>query len=131
MHLSAQTRYGTRALIDLASERQDGPISVASIARRQDLSVKFLEQIMSRLKATSLVRVVRGRGYSLARDPRDISLNDILQALEVSEKVVHCLEPGKDCSREECCPTRRIWQGLDRVVSDYLAEFTLADLVAG
>ena len=79
----------------------------------------------------SLVRVVRGRGYSLARDPRDISLNDILQALEVSEKVVHCLEPGKDCPREECCPTRTIWQGLDRVVNDYLAEFTLADLVAG
>ena len=84
MKLSTKGKYGLRALIDLAQYSEDSPVSITSIARRQDISERYLEQLMSKLKKAGLVKSIRGAngGYVLAKEAKDISVGDVLRALE-------------------------------------------------
>ena len=115
MKLSTKGRYGLRALIDLAQYSAEAPVSITSISARQDLSERYLEQLMSMLKKAGLVRSVRGAGggYVLAKDMAEISVGDVLRALEGSLEPVECagLEPDGECKASDHCVTKYVCRG--------------------
>lgn len=120
MKLSTKGRYGLRALIDLAQNSGEEPVSITSISTRQDLSERYLEQLMSMLKKAGLVRSVRGAGggYVLARKLEEISVGDVLRALEGSLEPVDCagFEPDGGCSVSDSCVTKYVWKKLMTVL---------------
>lgn len=131
MKLSTKTRYGTRALVELAAAYGGEPISVRELAERQNLSEKYLEQIMAPLKAAGLVKSVRGigGGYTLARPPSEVRLADIYHVLEGSAAPVDCVDHPDACPMLEVCPTRQTWVELKEAVETVLGRTTLQDLL--
>ena len=131
--LSTKGRYGLRALIDLAQYSEQTPVSITSISSRQDLSERYLEQLMSMLKKSGLVSSVRGAGggYILAKDMREISVGDILRALEGSLEPVECpgLEPDGECKAADSCVTKYVWQRINESISRTVDEIMLDQLV--
>lgn len=134
MKLSTKGRYGLRAIVDLAVNQQQGPVSISSIAARQSLSENYLEQLMSRLKKAELVRSVRGAqgGYVLQRDPEKISVGDVLRALEGDITPVACIgidgmEGG--CSSAHTCVTKYVWQRINESVNDTVNHIFLDALI--
>ena len=105
MKLSTKGRYGLRALIDLAQYSEETPVSITSISKRQDISERYLEQLMSMLKKAGIVKSIRGAngGYILARDAKEISVGEVLRALEGSLEPVECagLDPRGGCQASE------------------------------
>jgi len=130
MQLSTRTRYGCRALVELALNHQNGAMSLSEIANQQDISVKYLAQIFPPLKAAGLVRSIRGPrgGYTLARDPSDIRLSDIVHVLEGSLAPVECVDAPDLCRRSGACVTRNVWETLRDRMEDVLQSMTLSDL---
>jgi len=131
MFLSKEVRYGTRAMIEIAMAYSNGSISATEIARRQELSLKFLEQILRALKAAGLLKATRGiqGGYALARPPEAILLSDIFKAIEGSPCLTECIEQPQSCSRVETCPTRDIWIEMTEKLAGVLETTTLRSLV--
>lgn len=133
MKLSTKGRYGLRALIDLAQYSGEGPVSTVSISARQDLSERYLEQLMSLLKKAGLVKSVRGAGggYILAKELKDISVGDVLRALEGSLDPVECagLEPDGECRVSENCVTKYVWQKINESINRTVDEISLEQLV--
>jgi len=130
MKLSTKARYGTRALLDLAVHTDDGPVQIRKIAKRQEISERYLWHLLDYLRGAGLVRGVRGSrgGFVLARDPSEIKLSDLLQILEGPIAIVDCV--GLEiCDRADRCVTREIWSLLNRTFVDVLDSITLADLV--
>lgn len=127
MKLSTRGRYGTRLMIDLAQHYAMGPIPLNEIARRQDLSAKYLEQLIILLKGAGLIRSVRGRrgGYMLARKPEDINLGEIVETLEGKLSLVDCVLEPELCYRAIKCPTRDIWVGMTGMLKKQLCSLTL------
>jgi len=132
MKLSTRTRYGLRAMVQLAAHEGDRPLGVSAIAAEQELSPKYLHSLMTSLKAAGLVRSVRGTrgGFLLKRDAGEISLDQVVQALEGSISLVDCVEQAGICGRAETCPPRDVWVGLATKLRQYLAEVSLQDLVS-
>jgi Rrf2 family cysteine metabolism transcriptional repressor len=132
MRLSTRGRYGTRLMVDLAQHYAEGPIPLAEIAKRQDLSAKYLEQLIMLLKGAGLIRSVRGRrgGYVLAKKPAQISVGEIVEALEGKLSLVDCVLDPDLCYRAEECPTRDIWVGITDVVKKELYSLSLGDILA-
>ncbi|PKN19676.1 MAG: hypothetical protein CVU71_04695 [Deltaproteobacteria bacterium HGW-Deltaproteobacteria-6] len=131
MKLSTRSRYGTRMMTDLADHYGSNPILLKDIAKREDISEKYLSLIVIPLKSAGLIQSVRGAhgGYSLTRRPEEITVRDILQALEGEICLVDCVQDAKRCSRISTCPTRDIWGMLGEKISETLKAITLADLV--
>ena len=131
MRVSTRGRYGTRLMVDLAQHFADGPIPLAEIAKRQDLSAKYLEQLIILLKGAGLIRSARGRrgGYMLARKPEDISVGEIVETLEGKLAVVDCVTEPELCHRSPECPTREIWVGATDVLKNQLFSLTLQDIL--
>ena len=131
MKLSTRSRYGTRLLLDMAQHYNQGPIQLGDIAKRQDISVKYLEQIIIPLKKAHLVESVRGPkgGHILARPPQEINLAEIVALLEESGSLAECSEHAEICRRADSCPTRPIWKEASQAMFDKLKSVTLADLV--
>jgi len=131
MKLSTRSRYGTRLLLDMAQHYDQGPIQLGDIARRQEISVKYLEQILIPLKKARFVDSVRGPkgGHVLARPPEEITVAEIVALLEDGASLVECTEHAEVCGRAGTCPTRRIWQEASQAMFDKLKSITLADLV--
>lgn len=131
MRVSTRGRYGTRLMVDLAQHFADGPIPLAQIAKRQDLSAKYLEQLIILLKGAGLIRSARGRrgGYMLARKPEDISVGEIVETLEGKLAVVDCVTEPDLCYRSPECPTREIWVGMTDVLKNQLFFLTLQDIL--
>jgi len=131
MRLSTRGRYGTRLMVDLAQHYADGPIPLAMIAKRQDLSAKYLEQLIILLKGAGLIRSVRGRsgGYMLARKPENISVGEIVETLEGKLAVVDCVLEPHLCYRAIECPTRHIWVGMTDVLKKQLFSLSLKDIL--
>lgn len=132
MRISTKGRYALRILIDMAQHREDGYISLKTIAERQGISKRYLDQIMMLLQRTDYLRSTRGfqGGYKLAKPPREYTVGDILRATEGSITPLACLENGgEDCSRHEDCLARHVWQGLDDVMAQYLDSLTLQDIL--
>ena len=130
MRLSTKMRYGTRGMLDLALHFGQGPQSLASIAERQDLSVKYLENLLGALRVAALVRSLRGAqgGYELARHPRQITLRDLYEVLEGPEGFAPCTPPGPPCLRQDDCVTHDIWGQMFEAAMQVLSSTTLADL---
>lgn len=134
MKLSTKGRYGLRALIDLAQNSTEEPVSITSIAERQEISERYLEQLMSKLKKSGIVKSIRGAagGYILARPMEEISVGDILRALEGSLDPVDC--PGlleKGCKSADSCVTKYVWKRINDSINRTVDEIRLDQLVKG
>ena len=131
MRLSTRGRYGTRLMVDLAQHYADGPIPLAEIAKRQDLSAKYLEQLIILLKGAGLIRSARGRrgGYMLARNPEDINVGEIIETLGGRLALVDCVAEPELCERSPECPTRGIWVGMTDILKKQLFSLNLQDIV--
>ena len=133
MMISTKGRYALRFLVDLAEHQRDGFVPLKEVSIRQEISEKYLEIVVKELVKGGLLAAMRGKGggYRLNRSPEEYSIKSILELMEGPLAPVACLEPGQDaCPRINGCRTLPLWQGLDKVISDYLAQFTLADLCA-
>lgn len=132
MMISTKGRYVVRMLLDIAQHQGEGYVSMKSIAERQDLSKKYLEQFTAQLAKAGLLEIRRGNqgGYRLLKEPQQITLADVLQLTEGSMCPVACLEhtPNR-CQRCDTCLTLPAWEGLNRVVNDYLTSVTLQSLL--
>ena len=130
MRLSTRMRYGCRAMAELAVAYPREAVSVREIAENQRLSVKYLEHIASALKEAGLVRAIRGMhgGYALCRPPAQISLSDILHALEGSSAPVECVDNPSLCPFWEICPTRETWVEMGEAIEGVLRRTTLQNL---
>ncbi|MCT4544573.1 MAG: RrF2 family transcriptional regulator [Vallitalea sp.] len=133
MKLSTKGRYGLRAMIDLVQNSQKDNISLKSISERQGISMNYLEQIIAILKKSGYVKSTRGAkgGYSLAKEPKDISVGDILRALEGDLNPVDCtlVNDGKQCDDVDCCITKIVWKKISDSINDVVNNITLQDLV--
>ena len=131
MKLSTRGRYGTRLMVDLAQNYAAGPIPLAEIADRQDLSVKYLEQLIIPLKAAGLIRSVRGRrgGYTLSRKPAKISVGQIIDTVEGDLALVDCVADPEICERSDDCPTRSIWAKMTDLLERNLYSTSLQDIL--
>jgi len=131
MKLSTRTRYGIRAILELAENHNKGPLQVNTIAREEDISGKYLEQLMAILKSAGLVRSVRGSkgGYILAKAPNLIKLNEVFNCLEGPVVTVECVENKDYCARTADCVARQVWMQVQQAITDVLYSITLQDLV--
>ena len=132
MLISTKGRYALRVMIDLAEHQAEGFIPLKVIAERQEISEKYLESIIKLLVKAKLLNGVRGKGggYKLTKSPEQYTIGSILRLTEDSLAPVSCLEPGASaCPRAAECRTLSLWQGLDKVINDYLDNVTVADLM--
>ena len=131
MKLSTRGRYGTRALLELALNWGGGPVLLKDVAQRQQISLHYLEHLITPLIAAGLVRSTRGArgGVSLARPPQEIRLSDVIQLLEGSIAPVECVNNPETCPRSDFCATRDLWSELKKAVDGVLESTTLQDLV--
>ena len=131
MKLSTRSRYGTRLLLDMAQHYNEGPIQLGDIAKRQAVSVKYLEQIIIPLKKAHYIESVRGPkgGHILTKPPDKITVGEIVALLEDSSCLVECCEDTTVCNRADLCPTRLLWKEASEAMFDRLTAITLADLV--
>jgi Rrf2 family protein len=131
MKLSTRTRYGTRALLELALHREEEPVFLKDIAREQQISLSYLEQLIAPLIAGGIIRSTKGPrgGISLAKNPEKIKLSEVTRLLEGSVAPVDCVNDPGTCDRSELCVTRDIWCELKMVVDGVLESTTLQDLV--
>ena len=127
MKLSARSRYGTRMMVELAQKYNEGPMQIGEIARNQDISVKFLEQLIIPLKKANMVESVRGPkgGHMLAKAPEEISVGEIVRTLENDTVLVKCIGQPEICDRYKTCVTREIWGAATKALYDELDSFTL------
>lgn len=132
MKLSTRGRYGLRAMIDMAQNADQGPIATRTIAERQGISERYLEQLMVPLKRAGLVKSVRGSqgGYILGRKPEQITAGDIIRVLEGPIAPVECVsEVNPDsCERADYCVTRVLWTKVRNAIAEVLDAYSLADL---
>ena len=132
MKISTKGRYALRMMLDLAMDTSGEPVRIKDVAERQEISVKYLEQIVSILAKAGYVRSIRGPqgGYRLSREPEDYTVGMILRLTEGSLTPVECAEaePGA-CSREDTCVTRKLWKELDEAIRSVVDKYTLEDLV--
>lgn len=132
MKISTRGRYALRLMLDLALESGDEYIKIREIARRQDISEKYLEQIVNILNKAGFVRSVRGAsgGYKLAREPKEYTVGMILRLTEGSLVPVECVEYAEsDCSKYDLCATIEVWKKLSEAISNVVDSVTLEDLV--
>lgn len=132
MKISTKGRYALRMMLDIAAHQGDGFVTLKEIAARQEISKKYLEQIALQLTQTGLLHAARGHrgGYRLAKAPEDYTVLQILLVTEGSLAPVACLEQTPNaCPRRAHCPTLPLWEGLERLVQDYLSGVTLQALM--
>jgi len=131
MRLSTKARYGARAMLDIAMNYEKGPVSLKGLAKRQDISAKYMEQLIPLLKVAGLIRSVRGAwgGYTLSKDIHQIKLRDIIDALEGSVFPVDCVDNPEMCDRSKKCVTYEIWKDIQNTINNMLDSLTLADMV--
>ena len=131
MKLSTKSRYGLRALFDIAYNAGMLPGQIKDISRRQNISARYLEQIFQELKRAGLLKSKRGPqgGYRLTRKPEEINLLDIVRATEGKLSLVECDPPGKDaCDFDSHCVTQEVWKKASSCLAEYLESVTLEDL---
>ena len=131
MRISTRTRYGMRAMLELAIAYGAGPLQIKVIADRQKISNKYLEQLVGIIKTAGLLRSLRGPhgGYVLTKPPQDIKLSEIFRALEGPVLTVECVENEQACDMYADCITRRLWIEVNDAILNVLTGKTLADLV--
>ena len=133
MKLSTRSRYGTRMMLDLASHYEEGPVQIGEIAKREDISVKYLEQLIIPLKKNGFVKSLRGPkgGHMLAKHPGDISMGEVVRALEGGIDLTVCIENPDECTRSSRCAARGLWEETTKVMYEKLDSVTLLELIEG
>lgn len=134
MMVSTKGRYALTVMVDLARNSGGGFVSLADIAERENLSMKYLESIISILNKGGMLQSLRGKngGYRLARDPAEYSVNEILLLTEGTLAPVNCImQDGVQCEKAATCSTLPLWAGLDKVIDSYLSRITLEDIITG
>lgn len=131
MKLSTRAKYGTRALLDLAMLWGNEPVPLRSIAHRQNIPLHYLEHLITPLLAAGIVASTRGAkgGLRLARPPREVKLNEVIQLLEGSITPVECVDNPECCPHYELCVTRDVWNEMKKAIDGVLEATTLQDLV--
>jgi len=131
MKLSTRSRYGTRLMLKLALNYQKGPISLKDIAQQEEISEKYLSQLVIPLRASGLIYSLRGfqGGYQLSKSPSQISIKDIVQALEGNISPVECVKNPSICSKADDCSVRDIWGNLYKKIHETLDSVSLKDLL--
>ena len=134
MNITSKGRYALRVMLDLAQHREEGYISLKTIADRQGYSMKYLEMIVGSLKRAGLVASTRGKegGYQLTRDPEDYTIGEILRCIEDNLAPVACIKAGDICCEHAGeCMTVPMWKELDDITNAYLDGVSLQDLLTG
>jgi len=131
MKLSTKGQYGARAMVDLALHYGEGPVLLKDIAKRQQISERYLEHLMISLRVAGLANSMRGArgGFTLAKPPSQIKLSEIVQTVEGSLALVECVDDPNVCSRVDHCVTRDVWAEIKRAMDGVLESTTLEDLV--
>ena len=131
MKLSTKGRYGLRAAVALAMYAKDEPVSISTIAAREELSESYLEQLFAKLKKAGLVHSIRGTngGYQLSRPAEDISVGDVLRALEGNMVLVDCPDSESQCAKYGSCVTKYVWKRINNSINDTMDAITLEELV--
>ncbi|MBU0478025.1 Rrf2 family transcriptional regulator [bacterium] len=131
MRISTKGRYGARLMLELALHYEKGTVLLKDIAKRQEISEGYLEHIVPILKSAGLISSSRGAhgGYTLARNPSDITFKDIVGALEGNLAVAECVSSPKVCHRVDSCVTREIWEQMSEKITEVLASTILEDIV--
>ena len=132
MKISTRGRYAIRVMLDLAEHNTGEYIPLMDIAKRQEISEKYLESIVASLSKNGFVRSLRGKGggYQLAKAPEEYTIRSILQLTEGSLAPISCLEDNPNlCERGTVCKTIKMWEGLYKLILDYFDGITLADLL--
>ena len=130
MKLTTKGRYAVTAILDLALHREQGPVNLAEISNRQAISLSYLEQLFSRLRKVGLVSSARGPGggYLLGRETSEISIADVITAVDESVDATRC-RGLKNCQGDERCLTHDLWEDLSQHISGFLSGITLADML--
>ena len=133
MKLSTKSRYGTRLMLDMVKHNDGNAVQLSEIAKRQDISVKYLEQIIIPLKKAKYIKGIRGArgGYVLKKAPKDISVGEIVALMEGGETICECTENPKSCKKAKTCMTRQMWIDASRAMFGKLNSVTFADLMNG
>ena len=131
MKISTRARYGLRALIDLGVYYKSRPVLVKDIAKRQNLSERYLEHIMLALKKAGILMSIKGGkgGYMFLRDPSEIKISEIIEILEGSLSPVECVEKKEICEKSEYCVARELWCKIKNEILKYLEGITLKQLI--
>lgn len=131
VELSTKARYGARFMLELAIHYGEGPVPLRDIAERQEISEKYLWNVMAPLKTIGLVRATRGSfgGFTLSKAPSEINMKEIVNALEGSLCLTQCVEDAAVCDRSPTCVTRDIWARLSDILLRELESITLEDMV--
>lgn len=131
MRISSKIRYGARAVLELAFHYGEGPVDLKEIARKEDISLKYLEQVIIPLRTAGLVKSFRGSkgGYSLAKPPSEISLGDLVEVLDGPIDLIECLKDPKSCSKSPSCVTRDVWKEASDALHKVLNSITFEEMV--
>jgi len=131
MKLSTKSRYGTRAIIDIAQNSENGKTMLKDISARQSLSPKYLDHILSAMRRAGIIKNIRGKGggYILSRSPSCITVKDIVEAVDGEFQPVECLSNIELCDKVPSCGTRDVWLKMKEAVDGVLEEATLQSLL--
>lgn len=131
MTISTKGHYGLRSLVDIALNQNRGPVTLTDIAKRQEISLKYLWQVINPLKTAGVLNVTRGAkgGYVLARSPEEISMLEVLTTLEGPISITKCLTDEGVCARIHSCVARTVWMDVNKTIEKSLAGTTLAKLL--
>jgi Rrf2 family iron-sulfur cluster assembly transcriptional regulator len=130
MRLTTKGRYAVTSMLDLALHQTGGPIPLAGISARQDISLSYLEQLFAQLRRNGLVQSVRGPGggYHLGKEPQLISIAEVIEAVNETTDATRCKGAG-DCQKGDTCLTHHLWMDLSDQIRNFLGNISLADLV--
>jgi Rrf2 family iron-sulfur cluster assembly transcriptional regulator len=131
LRLSTKGQYGVRAMYEIAKGSSLGPVTIKRISEEQHVSVAYLEQILNKLRRAGIIKSVKGPGggYMLARDPKLISIGEILNELEGPVAITSCLDPKEGCVRVDSCVTHLLWKSLGDNIKRFLDGMKLQDLL--
>lgn len=133
MKISTKGRYAIRLMLDIAMNSNGGNVSLKDVAKRQDVSLKYLEQIVNMLSKAGFLKAQRGAqgGYKMLNTPDKYTIGDILRVTEGSIAPVSCLENEvNECEKADRCLTIKLWEGLYKTITDYLDNITLEDIIS-
>jgi len=131
MQLSTKSRYGTRAVLDISIHGKDGPVTLNAISKRQNISKKYLGQIVNQLITAGILESVRGPqgGYLLAKTPKKLKLGEIIRTLDGSVAPVRCVDNPKLCRRTSKCVTREVWIQMKNSIDAVIDSVSISDLM--
>jgi Rrf2 family transcriptional regulator, iron-sulfur cluster assembly transcription factor len=130
--ISTRSRYGLRFLVELSQRNSEGPVDLGSIAEHQEIPETYLAKLVMPLRNAGIIRSARGSkgGYELARQPTEISVQDVVEVLEGRSSLLGCTDRPESCARSVDCPTLPVWLGLERTIREYLSKVSVGDIAA-